>query len=131
AIVAPAGARSMARMRACLVSGRAATLEDDGKDRPDILDLPVFLEADRVPALGFDLELVMGSSEGCATPFGRTTSAPPRQTAGRARSRSAPQPLPSPHSNAPIKPESQSILSKIVAWRSWTSLPYQGFESPS
>ena len=37
------------------------------------------------------------------------------QTAGRARPRSVPQPPQVDHSNAPIKSESQSILSKIVA----------------
>jgi hypothetical protein len=123
------GRRNIAMMRACLVPGRAVTLGDEGTDRPGILDLPVFREADRVPALGFDLELVMGSSEGCATPFGRATSAPPRQTAGRARSRSATAAPKSPQQRS-IKPESQSILSKIVAWRSWNSLPIKGFRSP-
>src|SRR5260370_592403 len=45
----------------------------------------------------------------------RTTSAPPGQNPGRARPRSAHSPLQSHHSNAPIKPVSQSNLSKIVA----------------
>ena len=79
AIVAPAGARNIAMMRACLVSGRAATLGDEGTDRPGILDLPVFREAERVPALGLDLGLVMGSSEGCATP----SAAPPQPHLGK------------------------------------------------
>ena len=45
----------------------------------------------------------------------RTTSAPPGQNPGRARPRSAHSPLQSRRSNAPIKPVSQSNLSKIVA----------------
>src|SRR5260370_22452688 len=45
----------------------------------------------------------------------RTTSAPPGQNPGRARPRSAHSPLQSHRSNAPIKPVSQSNLSKIVA----------------
>jgi len=45
----------------------------------------------------------------------RTTSAPPGQNPGRARPRSAHSPLQSHHSNAPIKPVSQSNLSKIIA----------------
>src|SRR6266404_8648093 len=45
----------------------------------------------------------------------RTTPAPPGQNPGRARPRSAHSPLQSHHSNAPIEPVSQSILSKIVA----------------
>ncbi len=45
----------------------------------------------------------------------RTTSAPPGQYPGRARPRSGHSPLQSHHSNAPIKPVSQSNLSKIVA----------------
>jgi hypothetical protein len=63
AIVVPAGARSIAMMRACLVSGRAADF--DGKDTDRVRDFPllIFRAADRVATLVFDLGLVMGSSE--------------------------------------------------------------------
>src|SRR5258706_929643 len=116
AIVAPAGARSIARMRACLVSGRAEVFGDEWADRERGLDLLVVRAAERVEALDldFDLDFVMGSSELCDA-IRRTTSAPPGQNPGRARPRSAHSPLQSHHSNAPIKPVSQSILSKIVA----------------
>jgi hypothetical protein len=50
-------------MRACLVAGRVVVFEDEGADRVRDLDLLVFREAERVAALGFDLGLVMGSSE--------------------------------------------------------------------
>jgi hypothetical protein len=45
----------------------------------------------------------------------RTTSAPPGQSARQGRTPKLASAAPSHHSNAPIKPESQSILSKIVA----------------
>src|SRR5713226_9249818 len=63
AIVAPAGVRSIARMRACLVSGRVTVFEDEGADRERGLDLLVVRAAERVEALDFGLDLVMGSSE--------------------------------------------------------------------
>jgi hypothetical protein len=50
-------------MRACLVAGRVVVFEDEGADCVRDLDLLVFREAERVAALGFDLGLVMGSSE--------------------------------------------------------------------
>src|SRR6266404_4832742 len=60
AIVAPAGVRSIARMRACLVSGRVPVFEDEGADRERGLDLLVVRAAERE---ALDLDLVMGSSE--------------------------------------------------------------------
>jgi len=65
AIVAPAGVRSIARMRACLVSGRVEVFGDECADRERGLDLLVVRAAERVEALDFDfdLDLVMGSSE--------------------------------------------------------------------
>src|SRR5258708_35342177 len=72
AIVAPAGIRNIAMMRACLVSGRAAVFEEAGANRARALGLPVLRVAVRAAALGFelgfDLGLVMGSSEARATP---------------------------------------------------------------
>jgi hypothetical protein len=62
-LVAPAGVRSIARMRACLVSGRVTVFEDEGADRERGLDLLVVRAAKRVEALDFGLDLVMGSSE--------------------------------------------------------------------
>src|SRR6266571_7024976 len=65
AIVAPAGVRSIARMRACLVSGRVTVFEDEDEDRERGLNLPVVRAAGRVETLylAFDLDFVMGSSE--------------------------------------------------------------------
>src|SRR5947209_13520286 len=65
AIVAPAGVRSIARMRACLVSGRIEVFGDEGADRERGLDLLVVRAAERVEVLDLDLDLdfVMGSSE--------------------------------------------------------------------
>src|SRR6266481_4358562 len=65
AIVAPAGVRSIARIRACLVSGRAGVFGDERSDRERGLDLLVVRAGERVEALDLDfgLDLVMGSSE--------------------------------------------------------------------
>src|ERR1700722_18667288 len=68
AIVVPAGTRSIATMRACLVSGRTVVFEDEGASSVRDLDLRLDREVDRAAALGFDLGLVMGSSEVRATP---------------------------------------------------------------
>src|SRR5664279_1391010 len=59
AIVAPAGVRSIARMRACLVSDRVVVFGDECADRERGLDLLVFRVPERVAALAFDLDLVM------------------------------------------------------------------------
>src|SRR5882762_3234222 len=67
-IVAPAGVRSIARMRACLVSGRVDVFGDESADRDRGLDLLVVRAAERVEAFDLDLDLVMGSSEVIATP---------------------------------------------------------------
>jgi hypothetical protein len=56
----------------------------------------------------------MGSSEVHAI-IRRTTSAPPGQVTGQGQIPKRASAAPSHHSNAPIKPESQSFLSKIVA----------------
>ena len=74
AIVVPAGVRSIAMIRACLVSGRIAVFEDDGANRMRVLDLLVDREVERAAAFGLDLGLVMGSSEVRATP----SAAPPQ-----------------------------------------------------
>ena len=79
AIVAPAGVRSIARMRACLVSGCVAGIADEGTDRERGLDLLVVRAAERVEALDLDLDLVMGSSEVNATP----SAAPPQPRPGK------------------------------------------------
>jgi hypothetical protein len=50
-------------MRACLVSGRVEVFEDACADRERGLDLLVVRAAERVEALDFDLDFVMGSSE--------------------------------------------------------------------
>src|SRR5258708_14453394 len=63
AIVAPAGVRSIARMRACLVSGRVEVFGVESADRERGLDLLVVRAAERVEALDFDLDFFMGASE--------------------------------------------------------------------
>src|SRR5258707_7992886 len=80
AIVAPAGVRSIAMMRACLVSVPAASLDDVGADRGRDLALLVFRAIERIAAFGLDFGLVMGSSEVCATP----SVAPPQPHPGKA-----------------------------------------------
>src|SRR3979490_3344931 len=109
AIVVPAGVRSIAMIRACLVSGRIAVFEDEGASRVRVLDLLVDREVERAAAV--DLALVMGSSEVRATP----SAAPPQPR--RANHPAGRDPWgasarPSRHSNAPIKDESQSFLGK-------------------
>src|SRR5712672_3126157 len=59
AIVAPAGVRSIAMIRACLVSGRIAIFEDEGASQVRVLDLLADREVERAAALGFDFGLVM------------------------------------------------------------------------
>ena len=68
AIVVPAGVRSIAMIRACLVSGRIAVFEDEGANRMRVLDLLVDREVERTAAFGLDLGLVIGSSEVRAAP---------------------------------------------------------------
>jgi hypothetical protein len=79
AIVAPAGVRSIARMRPCLVPGRIDIFGDECADRVRVLDLMVVRAAERLEALVFDLDLVMGSSE-VMRRHRRTTSTLPGQT---------------------------------------------------
>ena len=63
AIVAPAGVRSIVRMRACLVLGRVEVFGDECAGRERGLDLLVVRAAERVEALDFDLDFVMRTSE--------------------------------------------------------------------
>jgi hypothetical protein len=63
AIVAPAGVRRIAIIRACLVSGLAVDLGDAGADRLRDAGLAVFRAVEWVAAFGLVLGLVMGSSE--------------------------------------------------------------------
>src|SRR5258708_23239112 len=63
AIVAPAGVRSIARMRACLVSGRVEVFGVESANRERGWDLLVVRAAERVEALDFDLAFFIGSSE--------------------------------------------------------------------
>src|SRR5712672_234849 len=115
AIVAPVGIRSIAMMRACLVSAPAADLDDAGANRLRDAGLAVFRAIERVAAFGLVFGLVMGFSEVYAT----RSAAPPQprlaNSPGRAGPRSVPLTPQVTHSNAPIGHESQSILSKIVA----------------
>jgi hypothetical protein len=68
AIVVPVGSRQHRKDAACLVSGRIAVFEDEGASLVRDLDLLADREVKRAAALGFDLVLVMGSSEARATP---------------------------------------------------------------
>src|SRR5260370_4036497 len=95
-IVAPAGVRSIAMMGACLVLGRVGDLDAASTD------------------CRRDLGLVMGSSEVHAAPSAAPPQPPGQNTRQGQIPRRAPV-APSHHSNAPIRQESQSILSKIVA----------------
>ena len=101
-------------MRACLVSGRVEVFGVEGADRERGLDLLVVRAAERVEALDFDLDLVMGSSEVMRR------HPPHHLSPARAKPRQGKTPkrafaTSSHHSNAPIKPESQSNLGKIIA----------------
>src|SRR6476469_8309002 len=86
AIVAPVGIRSIAMMRACLVSGPAADLDDAGADRLREAGLAVFRAVERVAAFGLVLGLVMGSSEVHAAP----SAAPPQPRPGKSPGRAGP-----------------------------------------
>src|SRR6267378_4427454 len=77
AIVAPVGIRSIAIMRACLVSGPAVDLDDAGSERLRT-GLADFRAAERLAAFGLVLGLVMGSSEVYAAP----SAAPPQPRSG-------------------------------------------------
>src|SRR3954452_259838 len=111
-VVAPAGVRSIARMRACLVSVRVVDLNCAERERG--LDLLGFRVAARVEGLDFDLDFVIGSSEVLRRHPPHHLS-PAQATPGRARPRSRHLPLQVTYSNAPIKAKSQSNLSNVVA----------------
>lgn len=113
AIVVPAGVRSAAMIRACLVSGCAAGFEDEGAGRVRDFGFLVTLDVGRAATLVFDFDLVIGSSE-VARHHRRTTSAPPGRTPGRADPEAGSN-GPGRYSNAPIRHEGQSFLSKKVA----------------
>src|SRR5258708_34091102 len=102
AIVAPAGVRSIAMMRACLVLGPAAGtgLDDAGAGRLRDTGLATFRAVERVAAFDLDFGLVMGSSEVCATP-----SAPPPQPRP-AKHPAGPTPQATP--SAPKSPQQRS-----------------------
>jgi len=97
-----------------LVSARVEVFDDECEDRERGLDLPVVRSAERVEALGFDLDFVMGSSEVMRR------HPPHHLSPARAKPRQGKTPkrafaTSSHNSNAPIEPVSQSNLSKIVA----------------
>ena len=99
-------------MRACLLSGRVEVFGDESADRERGFDLRVVRAAERVEALDFDF--VMGSSEVVRRDPPHHLS-PARANRPAGQDPKAVSTAASSHSNAPIKPESQSILSKIVA----------------
>src|SRR5467141_4531878 len=92
AIVAPADVRSIAMMRACLVWGPVAGLDDACADRARDLGLLVFRALERVAAFGLDLGLVMGSSYVRAA----SSAAPPQPRPGRSPGRAGPRSAPRP-----------------------------------
>ena len=101
-------------MRSCLVSRRVADFDDADADRVRALDLPIFREAERVATLAFDVGLVMGSSE-VARRHPPHHLSPAKENTRQGKTPKRPSAAPSHNSNAPIKHQSQSILSKIVA----------------
>jgi hypothetical protein len=115
AIVAPAGFRSIAMMRPCLVTGPAVDLEAAGTDRLRDACLPAFRTFERFAAFGFDLGLVMESSEVCATPSAAPPQPRPAKSEPAGQDPEAGFSRSGRHSNALFEPECQSILSKIVA----------------
>jgi hypothetical protein len=122
AIVAPAGVRSIARMRACLVSGRVEVFGVESADRERGVDLLVVRAAERVEALDLDFDFVMESSEVMRR------HPPHHLSPARAKPRQGKTPkrafaTSSRYSNAPIKPVSQSNLSKIIALLKQSWLP--------
>jgi hypothetical protein len=100
-------------MRACLVSGREV-FGDENADRERGLDFLVVRTAERVEALDLDLDFVMGSSEVMRRHPPHHLS-PARAKPRQGKTPSPHSPLQGHHSNAPIKPVSQSNLSKIIA----------------
>src|SRR3981189_2449185 len=84
AIVVPVGIRSIAMMRACLVLGRAADLDDAGAGCLRDTGLAVFRVVERGTAFGLGLGLVMGSSKVHATQSPAPPPPPPCKTTGRA-----------------------------------------------
>jgi hypothetical protein len=128
AIVAPAGARNIAMMRACFVSGRLSAFEVGFEARPRRgFDLFPARADFLVDVLGFDLALVIeGSPRLYATP----AAAPPQPCRAKLY-RQGPVPKRakaalSHRSNAPTRPKSQSFLSKKVARPRF----YRQLESP-
>src|SRR5712672_3255453 len=79
AIVAPAGVRSIATIRLCLVSGRDVDLDEAGANRLRDAGLAVLRTVERVAAFGLDLGLVTGFSEVHAAP----SAAPPQPRPGK------------------------------------------------
>src|SRR5206468_12813933 len=115
AVVVPAGVRSIAMIRACLVSGRTAVFKDEGANRMRVLDLLVDREVERIAAFCLDLGLVMGSSEVRATP----SAAPPQprranHPAGR-DPYGAPRPHPQPVQQRSGQGRKPVISAQIVA----------------
>ena len=84
AIVVPAGASSIATMRACLVSDHTADIVDCGRGLP----LLIFRPAERVATFVLDLGLVMGVSKVGVTPSATPPQPRPSKSAGRARPQS-------------------------------------------
>jgi len=119
----PAGVRSIARMRSCLVSGRVEASGENAADRAsEGLDRLawLFVQPNEVDPwyLDFCLDFVMGSSKVMRRAPPAQPQAPPRgKTPCRARSEARfvvpPAASKSPY-QCSIKPVSQSILSKIV-----------------
>jgi hypothetical protein len=116
-------------MRACLVSGRVEVFGDESADRERGFDLLVVRGAERVEALDFDLDFVMGSSE-VARRHPPHHLSPAKENTRQGKTPKRASAAPSHHSNAPIKPESQSILSKIIALTLREACPQPALPKP-
>jgi hypothetical protein len=115
------------------VSGREAGLDTTGADRLLDTGLPAFRTFERVAAFGFDLGLVMESSEVCATPSAAPPQPRPAKSQPAGQDPESGCSRPSHHSNALFGLECHSILSKIVAAGSRKTgvLPFGGLIPPA
>ena len=127
----PAGARSIAMMRACLVSDLAFCSDDADAGRFCGGNLAALRAIELFAAFGLDLGMVMASSEVYAT----SSAAPPQPCLGKHPAgqdlEASPWRPHVTHSNALFLHESQSFLSKIVAHWMAGQKPYLRFESLS
>ena len=129
AIVVPAGERSIARMRACLVSAPVLASDDERFDRERGLVLRLLRVLEGVGLLHFDLDLVNGVLRSSATP----SAAPPqprpgktparRATPKRAMARSSHVRQRSNEARRPVKSEQDNCSLRSYLLRTYELLP--------